>query len=127
MENYDRDLLTVNDIRRYMQVTHVKTLSVKWIRYKPNEKHGDRLVRCQKRGVDDVIFLSRTASSLLYEFIKKQCFDDVSQENDRIIKSTANSIAQDSEGIESDLAAYFSVDDIAIGEQLSLMPFHSRT
>ena len=123
MENNDRDLLTVNDIRRCMRKTYVKTFSVKWMSYKLKEKCGDRLVRCQKRGMDDVIFLSRTASSLLCEFIQKQCFDGVSNEKDRIITLAAELIAQDIKGIESDLATYFSFDEIDVEKQLNMMTF----
>ena len=114
MESSDRDLLTVNDLRRYMQETHGQTLTVKWICYKLAEKYGDRVDICQKRGMDDVIVLSRTASSLLYEFRQKQCSDDVSKEKDRIIKLAADLIAQDIEGIESDPSTYFSEGDIDI-------------
>ena len=58
----------------------------------------------------------------MYEFIQKQCFDNVFKEKDRIIKFAANLIAQDIEGIESDPASYFSVDDIDIEYQYNMMP-----
>ena len=64
----------------------------------------------------DVIFLSRTASNLLYVFIQKQCFDDV------IIKLAVNLITDDIESIESDPVTHFSVDDFAIEKQFSMMP-----
>ena len=73
--------------------------------------------------MDDVIFLSRTASSLLYEFIQKQYFDDVSKEKVRMKKLAADLRTQVIEGIESDSATYFSVYDIDIGKQLSMMAF----
>ena len=122
MENNDKDLLTVNDLRKYMLETHGQSLTVKWIRHKLEEKYGERLVICQKRGMDDIIILSGTASSLLYEFRQEQCSDDVSKEKDRIIKLAADLIAQDIEVIESDPSTYFSVDDIDIEKQLRMMP-----
>ena len=69
----------------------------------------------------DVIFLSRTASSLLCEFIQKQCFDD------GIIKLAVNLIAEDIESIEFYPVTHFSVDDFAIKNNLACCLLNSRT
>ena len=59
----------------------------------------------------------------MYEFIQKQCFDGVSNEKDRIITLAAELISQDIKGNESDLATYFSFDEIDVEKQLSMMTF----
>ena len=84
--------------------------------YKFEGKYGGTLALCQKCGMGDVIFLSWTVSSLLYEFIHKQCF------HDGIIKLAVNLIAEGNESIEYDPVICFSVDDFAIEKQLSMMP-----
>ena len=121
-EENNESYFTINDLHTKMSELVSTPYSKKWLKTKFIDHYGESLIISNMDGLNDVLYLRKSANKLLHDFFEEERKLDTGDEKNRILKLAANLIKSDIAEIPYNKGNYFALSSLDESNMTSFVP-----